>query len=321
MANIHDIAKMAGVSVTTVSRVLNGHRYVRKEKKEAVLRAVRESNYHRNINAVHLSRGKTSLVGVVVPFANDPYFGLLIEGITRAAANHGYHLVLVQTNYDEKRELEALKMLENRQIDALIICSRQSTWDIIEAYMNEGSIVMCEDTRGKGVSATFVNHYQAFMMALDYLYDNGHRNIGYCVGRRNGANSLRRAQAYKNFHNKYSLSLNEANIFYECYHLEDGQRVAKKLSTMEDRPSAMLITSDQVAAGVMTCCLEEGIKVPKDLALMGFDNQPIAKLMHLTTIEIPIVKLGEKLFQQAIQNNKEPTYEEVIVKLIERETV
>lgn len=138
MANIRDIAKMAGVSVTTVSRVLNGHKYVRKEKKEAVLRAMRDSNYHRNINAVHLSRGKTSLVGVVVPFANHPYFGLLIEGITKAAVQYGYHLVLVQTNYNESRELEALKMLENRQIDALIICSRQSTWGTIEAYMNEG---------------------------------------------------------------------------------------------------------------------------------------------------------------------------------------
>src|SRR5690606_34576394 len=104
-------AKMAGVSVTTVSRVLNNHPYVSEEKRAAVLQAMERVNYQRNINAVHLSTGKTLLIGVAVPFTNHPYFGLLVEGIANEAIKNNYKLVLFQTNYEKDREIEALKML------------------------------------------------------------------------------------------------------------------------------------------------------------------------------------------------------------------
>lgn len=119
MANIKDIAKLAGVSVTTVSRVINGIPYVSDEKKEAVLRAMEITNYERNINAVHLIKGKTNLIGVVVPSIKRPYFGLVVEGIAEEALKNNYNLVLIQTNYEEQRELEALKMLKLKQLDAL----------------------------------------------------------------------------------------------------------------------------------------------------------------------------------------------------------
>ncbi|WP_368859077.1 LacI family DNA-binding transcriptional regulator [Cohnella sp. GbtcB17] len=101
MANIKDIAKLAGVSVTTVSRVINGIPYVSEEKKEAVLRAMEMTNYERNMNAVHLIKGKTNLAGVVVPSIKTPYFGLVVESIAEEALKNNYNLVLIQTNYEE----------------------------------------------------------------------------------------------------------------------------------------------------------------------------------------------------------------------------
>ena len=106
MANIKDIAKMAGVSVTTVSRVLNNHPYVSADKKEAVRKAIELCKYQPNINPVHLSIGKTYLIGVVIPFSNHPYFGLLLEGIANEALKRNYKLVVFQTNYEELREAE-----------------------------------------------------------------------------------------------------------------------------------------------------------------------------------------------------------------------
>lgn len=147
MTNIRDIAKMAGVSVTTVSRVLNHHPYVSEAKRAAVLEAIKKSHYHRNINAVHLSKGKTNLIGVAVPFLNHPYFGQLMEGIADEAITQNHQLVLFQTNYEPQRELEALKMLKYKQIDALIICSRAGSWEWIEEYQQYGTIVLCEDAR------------------------------------------------------------------------------------------------------------------------------------------------------------------------------
>ncbi|KAB2335127.1 LacI family DNA-binding transcriptional regulator [Bacillus mesophilum] len=320
MTNIKDIAKMAGVSVTTVSRVINNQPYVSAEKKEAVKRAIEECNYRQNINAVHLNKGKTFLIGVAIPFSNHPYFGLLVEGIANAAVNNNYKLVLFQTNYEESREIEALMMLKHKQIDALIICSRICGWDIIDEYVSYGPIVLCEDARGRRVSSTFIDHYKSFSIALEYLHNKGHHKIGYCIGRKTGTNSKQRELAYRDFCMKLNQPLKPNYIFYDCFNFEDGERVVKRLISMSNPPSALLISSDQVAAGISTCCKEHNILIPNKLALMGFDNQPIAKIMNITTLEIPLVEVGRNLFLQAIENN-DSSHQEISVKLIERLTV
>ncbi|MFP3847177.1 LacI family DNA-binding transcriptional regulator [Priestia filamentosa] len=320
MANIKDIAKIAGVSVTTVSRVLNNHPYVSKEKKEAVLRAMEEYNYRRNINAVHLSKGKTFLVGVVIPFTNHPSFGLIFEGIANEAVKNNYKLVVFQTNYEKNREMEALKMLQHKQIDALIICSRSCSWDVIDEYVEYGPIILCEDSRGRNVSSTFIDHYKCFFNGLEYLYNKGHKKIGYCVGRKSGPNSKLRKKAYKDFLNKVNLLFDPNYIFFECFKFEDGVRVVQQLTRMDDPPTALLVASDVVASGIITYCKEKEILIPNDLSILGFDNQPIAKIMNITTLEIPLVEIGRKLFLQAIDKRKN-SHEEIDVKLIERQTV
>ena len=321
MTNIKDVAKMAGVSVTTVSRVLNNHPYVSTEKRNAVLEAIRQSNYQQNINAVHLSMGKTFLVGVVVPFIDHPYFALLMKGIAIEALKNNYKLVLFQTNYVESRELEALQMLKQKQIDALIICSRICTWETIEKHLPFGPIVLCEDTRGKKVASTFVDHYKSFFFSLDYLYQKGHHKIGYCIGRKSGTNSRNRELAYKNFLENYRLPYEPAFIFDHCLNFEDGEQVVARIKQMKNPPTALLVTSDEVAAGIVTCAQNLDISIPDDLALIGFNNQPIAKMMNITTIEIPLEDMGRKLFLQGTINNEETVQIEIPVKLIERKTV
>ena len=320
MANIKDIAKMAGVSVATVSRVLNNHPYVSEEKKNAVKSAIEKSNYQQNINAVHLSKGKTYLIGVVVPFTNHPYFALLVEGIANEAVKNNYNLVLIQTNYELQRELEALMMLKHKQIDGLIICSRICSWDLLGEFNSFGPIILCEDTRGKQISSTYIDHYKVFLKALEYLQAKGYQKIGYCIGRSSGSNSQQRELAYKDFLIKNNKPFDHNYIFYDCYHFEDGERVVQRLINMENPPSALLVTSDQVAAGILICCKEQNIAVPDELAIIGFDNQPIAKIMNITTLEIPLIEVGKRLFLQALDNSKN-TQDEVKVSLIERLTV
>lgn len=319
MTNIKDLAKMANVSVSTVSRVLNNHPYVKEEKRLAVLEAIRKSNYQQNINAVHLSKGKTQLVGVVLPFTDIPYFGQLLKGIASQALEHNYKLMLFQTDYIESRELEALQMLKQKQIDSLIICSRACEMAIIKEYLPYGPIVLCEKVEDEELAATFVNQYQAFMMALEYLYEKGHRRIGYTIGRKKGTNSHERQLAYEDFIKKYQLPLNPDYIIYGYYHLEDGEQIVKRIQEMEEPPSAILVTSDQVAAGIITHCQNEQISIPEELALIGFDNQPIARMLDITTIEIPLEDIGKDLFLQAI--HEEISSIEIQAKLIERGTV
>lgn len=320
MANIRDIAKMAGVSITTVSRVINNQPYVSLEKIKAVRRAIETSKYEKNINAVHLSKGKTFLIGVAIPFSNHPFFALIVEGIANEALNSNYKMVLFQTNYEENREIEALDMLKQKQIDALIICSRICQWDIINAYLDYGPIIFCENTRDRKVSSIFMDHYKSFSKGLKYLHSKGHRKIGICVGRTVGTNGEQRISAYRDYLNKLNEPLESEYIFSDYYDFEDGQEIVERLIKMSNPPSALLVSNDQVAAGIVTCSKEKGISIPDELAVIGFDNQPIARIMNITTIEIPLVEMGRKLLLRAI-SNEDLSCEEIAVKLVERLTV
>lgn len=199
MTNIRDIAKKAGVSVSTVSRVLNHHPYVKEEKRRLVEQVIHELNYEQNINAVHLSKGKTNMIAVVLPFINHPYFSLLLEGVASQALEKQYQLVICQTNYDVKKEEEALHMLKTKQVDGVIICSRASSWSTIEYYQQYGPIAVCENIQNRSIRSVYVDHYAAFKQALMYLKEKGYTDIGYCIGRMTGTNSLQRQQAYKEY--------------------------------------------------------------------------------------------------------------------------
>ncbi|GIO24057.1 substrate-binding domain-containing protein [Oceanobacillus sp. J11TS1] len=319
MANIQDVAKAAGVSVTTVSRVLNNHPYVKKEKEEAVKKAIIETGYIPNINAVNLKKGKTHLVGVVLPFLDHPYFSQLVQGVSQAASVHQYKLVLYQTGYHEEQEMEALEMLKLKQIDSLIICSRKISLDKVAHYREYGKIVLFENGEKMPLSYTFVDHYACFMKALEYLYERGHREIGFSINRLEGTNGRQREQAYRDFLKLKELPYNENYIFKNCLYIEDGERILKEISISWKRPTAILATSDQVAAGIITSSSKYQFKIPDDLAVIGFDNQPIARAMNITTVNIPLYSIGQLLFEQAISDHV--SYKEVTAELIVRSTV
>ncbi|UOQ49055.1 LacI family DNA-binding transcriptional regulator [Gracilibacillus caseinilyticus] len=318
MANIRDIAKMAGVSVTTVSRVINNHPYVTEEKRKAVQEVMNSVDYQVNRTAVNLSQGSSKLIGVVVPFAKHPYFGLLIEGITDQAAEHQYHVLLIQTKYNLEREQEALDMLKHKQIDGLIICSHKMDLSVIESYSRYGKIVVCENAAGnQNVDSVFVDHYQSFNNALNYLHQKNYQRIGYCIGRNSGSNSYFRHRAYQDFLEQHPQ---QSFVFDNYYYFEDGQTIVEEIIDLKSKPDALLVTSDVVAAGILTACNQAGIKVPDDLAIIGFDNQPIAKMMGLTSFEIPHTTMGMKLFQH-VSNQSAAQHEQLPIKLIERNTV
>lgn len=319
MANIHDVAKLAGVSVATVSRVLNHHPYVKQEKVEAVKKAIKETGYIQNINAINLRKGKTNLVGIVFPYLDHPYFSQLIQGISLAASAHHYKLVLYQTGYDEAQEMEALDMLKFKQIDSLIICSRKVSLDIVEHYREYGNIVLFENGKNSLLSYTFVDHYACFMKALNHLYDHGYREIGFTLNRLDGTNSEQRQRAYQDFLKIKGLHYNEEYIFKECIYLEDGERVLDKMLRFNRPPTAILTTSDQVAAGIIIASPKYGIEIPNDLAIIGCDDQPIAQAMKITTVGIPLHAIGQQLFEQTMQETT--THQEVTAELIERSTV
>jgi DNA-binding LacI/PurR family transcriptional regulator len=325
MANIKQIAKIAGVSISTVSRVLNNHAYVSEDKRKAVFQVIELLNYSRNINAIHLSTGKTNSVGVMLPMINHPYFAGLLEGISNEALRENYQLILCQTNYNSSEEMKVLDMLKMKQIDGLIICSKTLRWKQIEPFTEYGPVVACEDAGKSAVSSIYVDHYGSFRLGLNYLMERGHNQIGFCLGRDNSDNSRKRRRAYLDALASIHEQVREQWMFYQCLSIEDGVAVVRRLLSMDERPTALLVTSDQVAAGIITEARKNGIRVPEDLAIIGFDNQPIAKVFDLTTIDNQLFRMGSTAFRivhdQIAQERKAPENRELEFLLIERSTV
>ncbi|MGE8203560.1 LacI family DNA-binding transcriptional regulator [Heyndrickxia sp. NPDC080065] len=325
MANIREIAKLAGVSITTVSRVLNNHPYVSEEKKEAVHRAIETLNYKRNIHALHLSKGSSNMVGVVIPTINHPYFSSIVEGIADEAMKHDLQLVLFQTNYETTKEIDSLELLRGQLIDGLIFCSRAISYDVLLEYKSYGPIILCEDSDQSDFPSISIPHKEAFQFGMEYLISKGHSKIAYTLGRLEGPNSLKRRKAYASMMKRINQSIHNDWIFDECLTINDGTQIVDKYKELKEKPTAFLVTNDQVAAGLKLAADELRLKIPQDIAILSFDNQPISQILGISTIEIQTKEIGRIAIKSVIQ------FEEIIKKkknkillpftLIERSTV
>jgi LacI family transcriptional regulator, purine nucleotide synthesis repressor len=324
LANIKQIAKEAGVSITTVSRVLNHHPYVSEAKRKAVLEAVERLNYSRNINAIHLIKGRTNLIGVILPFINHPYFAMVMEGIGHEALQAEKQLILHQTDYRPAEEQKILTMLKMKQIDGVIICSKNLDWKKIESYTQYGPIVACDNTGEHAISSVYIDHYTVFQQGLNYLISKGHHQIGFCLSRPNSDSSQRRKSAYFDVLSSIHEPIREEWMFYNCYSIEDGVKVVQQLLKLKERPTALLVTGDQVAAGIIMEAEKQGLAVPDDLAVIGFDNQPIAKVLGITTIDNQLFQMGSTAFRilcdQLNGKANKPIKQEMEFKLIQRST-
>lgn len=299
MTNLKEVAKRAGVSPSTVSRVINNHPYVNEKKRQKVLDTIEELNYIPNINAIHLKKGKTNLIGVVLPFSNHPYFLQLIQGISEEAIKSNKKIVLFQTAYDTDQEIDALGMLKLKQIDALIICSRNISLNIVEQYIEYGPISIFENISNSKFRTTFIDHYNAFKQALNHLYNNGHRHIACAINRRNSTSSILRIKAYKDFCSENALPFNDQDIYENFVLLEDGQRLAQEIDNKENPPTAIVVSGDNTAAGLFISLNDEQ---KKNISIIGFENHKISKLLDLTTIEIPLFQIGKSLFNQLYED-------------------
>ncbi|NMH67486.1 LacI family DNA-binding transcriptional regulator [Bacillus sp. RO3] len=320
MTNIRSIAKMAGVSVSTVSRVLNEHPYVKEEKRKKVLEAIGKLNYIKNANAVHLSKGKTYSIGVVLPFLNLPYFGEILQGIAGEALKHGYHMQLFQTNYDKEAELDAFRRMQMKEVDGLILTSRSNSLDVITPFLENTNVVFCENVNGHPYKKVYIDHYQAIRKGVHYLHSKGHSRIGLCLHRTFGTNSEERIRGFHDGLESAGLYVRDEWIFNDCYHLEDGRNVVKEWKELTDKPTAIIVTSDQVSAGMVTEAGKRGISIPEEMAILSFDNHPIADALNITSFEVPIQKVGQESFKLFLEN--EDPYPVILhTKLFDRQTV
>ncbi|WP_332630752.1 LacI family DNA-binding transcriptional regulator [Halalkalibacter flavus] len=329
MATISDVAKLSGLSKTTVSRVINNHPYVSDKKREQVLKAMKELGYIPNPSARRLRGQLTTTIGVIVPRIVNPFFAHLINSIEQAASEKGYQVLIGQSYEDKEKEVAFLNLLKTKQVDGIIMTSTENDWNVIESYNEYGPIMLCNDYVNQKVAPMIrLNQTKGAYIGANHLIERGHRKIAYCTGGLfdEQGKGKDRNQGFQKALSEVGIKINPKWIFIDQHTIEDGKHVLRQILEMEDRPTAIFTGSDEVAGGIVIAAKEKGLIIPKDLAVIGFDDQPIAEILDpkLTTIRQPVDLMGEKSIEVMIEMLENPEMEirnyELPIELIVRQS-
>ncbi|WP_347548982.1 LacI family DNA-binding transcriptional regulator [Pseudalkalibacillus hwajinpoensis] len=296
MATIADVAQYTGLSSATVSRVINNYPHVSKDKRKLVHDAMKELGYFPNTSARNLRNRKTNLVAVLIPRLTNPFFTLILDGIEKVAEANGFQLIICQTKSSKKKELDFLNLLQTKQVDGVIFTSIENEWEEIEPFTAHGPIILCNEYHHNAtVPMVRLDQVQGSYLGTQHLIRKGHTRIAYCMGSTSGLSTDRR-RGFFNAIEEAGLEVKPEWIFRDTYTMEDGKRVFIELLKLSERPTAIFTGGDEVASAMVKEARRNGLDVPKDLAILGFDDQPIASLIEpeLSTIYQPGDEIGAR---------------------------
>lgn len=296
MATIRDIARMTGYSITTVSRVINGHPYVEEQKRQTILAMMKELNYKPNKIAQKLSSGKTFNVGVIVPFVNHPFFDRILNGIMEEAFAQQYKVTLLSTNFDKALEKDYLEEFAAKGFDGLIVITRANHIETFRPYLENGPIVFCEDASGTDVPFVTIDQVGSVTASILYLKEQGVKRLGLTLGRskRLSCNSINTIAKAKELFPGFS----EEDIFWDCIKAEDGEAAAV---FFKDRGVDGIITNgDEIAATILSQYGER--KAP---LIIGQENLLISRLLNFSTVEFHLHLCGREAFRLFQERSRE----------------
>lgn len=309
-ATINDIAKKAGVSLTTVSRVLNNSKHVKVETKERVLSVIKELNYTPSAIARSLSKSKTNTIGVVIPEINNPFYGEVIQGISHIADKHNLNIILCNTEESIEKEVKALKLLKEQRIRGIIIAPTSVEDEFNSEYLKTvdqiGIPVVLVDGHVKysNFSGVFVNNIKGAYEGVDALIKAGHKKIAIITGRMNSDAAQNRLIGYKKAMAMSNIEIDDKYICFGDYSQDLAYKLTKELLNMEERPTAIFVCSNKMTVGCVKALYEEGLKIPEDMAIIGFDRVDILNSlgMNISFIDGPTLELGTTAMEILIEN-------------------
>jgi LacI family repressor for deo operon, udp, cdd, tsx, nupC, and nupG len=293
MATIRDVAKLAGVSTATVSRVLNEEKTVNNETKERVLDAIKKLNYRPNTIAKNFRQNKTDSIIVVVPDITNTFFSKIILGMQDVANQTGYNIFLCNTNNDVNMELEYIKFIERRGADGIIFLTARVNYSyILELSNRYPTVLACEYIDNLDIPTVSINNYEATYKATEYLIELGHRRIAYINGPEGIVLSRDRLNGYKAALQRYGIKVDSDLIANGDFYYETGYRRAENL--VQKGITAVLTASDDMAVGFINYCHDNKIKIPEEISVIGFDNIKLSTIVRpeLTTISQPMYEIG-----------------------------
>lgn len=299
-----DVAQKAGVSIMTVSRVINNKGEISEATRQRVQETIDELGYRPSSIARGLVTDRTGTIGLVVIDNSNPFFSEVARGVEDIAYAEGYNVFLCNTEEDTAREMAVLQSLEEKRVDGVILCSsRLDDHDLKATLQHHSAVVLVNRTApGEQFGSIVLDDVKAAQEVTDHLIRGGHRAIGLLAGPRRSRSGQMRVKGFK-------TTLEAAGLSYELEWIrhclpvaESGQETARSLLATNPELTALVCFNDLTAIGALQACSATGRRVPEDVAVVGFDNIPMAAWVTppLTTCAFPKYQLGSQAMRMLL---------------------
>lgn len=296
MATMKDIARLAKVSTSTVSHVINNSRFVSEEIREKVLRVVQELNYTPSALARSLKVKETKTIGMLVTATSNPFFAEVMAGVEQYCQQHHYNLIIATTNGDAERLQHHLQMLVQRQVDGLLLMCGDARLNVDDS-LNIPLPMVVVDWWFTELNADkiFENSISGGYLATKTLIEAGHRKIGIITGNLKKSLAQNRLEGYKKALVEANIPLNPNWIIESHFDFAGGVEGMNSLLSQPEKPTAVFACSDTIAVGAYQAVWQKGLTVPNDISIIGYDDIELAKYLSppLSTISQPKVELGK----------------------------
>lgn len=330
MATIYDVAKKSGYSITTVSKVLNNYPNVSNKAKEKVMSAVEELGYIPYSSARTLATKKSNMIGVVFSEAMDvgithPFFSEVIEAFKKQVELHHYDLLFVSRNIDSHQDYHT--HLRHRGVDGVVVFNLHSEDQELKTFNDSSLPAVFIDTYIENANLVYSDNQLGCSLAIDYLYDLGHRKIAHITGSPSTFTGAERIKGFNKAIEEKGLNIpDEYHVSGGFFSYEGGSSAMLKLLSLQDRPTAIFVSGDEMAMGAIAVAKEMGVRIPEDISIIGFDDIALAKYVEpaLTTIGQDKDRIGRQaatLLLNEIEGIKRANRANIIpVRLIKRES-
>lgn len=312
---MEDIARLAGVSLATVSRTLHSTHLVNPQTRDHILRIMEECNYVYNATAADLSRKRSTVIGVLIPTTRSPVFAGTILAIQEKCHERGYSVVLGNTKYDAGIERNLLRQFQERRVAGVILTGFSlGREDAVTDMMRGGTpcVVIWEKLLDKRISYVGFDNFQASRTMTEYLIGLGHRRIGLLVGPFSKVGrAKRRVEGFLAALKRHQIASKPSWVIEEEPTLENGREAMKRLLRVHPRLTAVFAASDVLAMGAMRGARDQGLQIPRDISVAGFDDMPFAAYSEppLTTMRVASYEIGEKAVEVLLEAiEKDPSF-------------
>lgn len=319
---LNDIAKQLKVSPSTVSRALRNHPDISQKTKDRVLEVATEKNYQPNIIAQSLQNRRSNNIGVIVPEIRNTFFSTVISGIEEIAYNAGYTIMVCQSADTYQREVMNSQALAANRVAGMLVSTSQETTDFshFKTIMTQGIPLVFFDRVAEEIEASkvIVDDHKGAYMAVSHLIERGFKRIAHIAGSPTLYVSRKRREGYEAALLDHEMVVRPEYIIAGGYHEEDGQAGAERLLGLDTPPDAIFSINDPVALGALLHIQDQGIKIPEEIGIVGFSNNPNTALVrpNLTTVNQPAFEIGQvaaRLLLNNLQNEGEKEKIETIV--------